>query len=645
MRRGASVRRLDTYRIQCCVRMLSETVLAEVQGPARYLGGEVNAVVKDPAEVRIQFALCYPDVYEVGMSHLGSQILYHVINSRPEAACERVYYPRLDAVELMRQRGLKLGGLETGCALCDFDIVGITLQHELTYTTVLALLELGGVTIRSDQRRPEEPLVLGGGPCACNPEPLAAFFDAFLIGEGEEAVGEILDICGQWQQAHPERGARTSANRTELLRQLARIPGMYVPSLYDAEESAEGLLIVKPAAPEAPTTVARRVVRDFGHAPIPEAPVVPWAEVVHDRAQIEISRGCTRGCRFCQAGTFYRPTRERSAETLRQAAQQIIHNTGFDEIALAALNCPDHSQIIEIIDGLHEDLGHLRVSVGLPSLRTDNFSIDLAHKVQAVRKSGITLAPEAGSQRLRDVINKNVTEQDLLDATRVAFAAGWETIKLYFIIGLPTETDEDIVAIADLVEKVVEIGREERVRRRRHLRVNISAACLIPKPHTPFQWLRMKSPAELAAKQYLLRQRLKRKEIRLSCHDAQAALVEAAFSRGDRSLAPVIEQVYRAGGVLEAWGENFSFERWQQAFAAAGKDLAVEAGREWPVGAALPWEHIDLGVCSRFLEHQYACAQRGLTTPDCRLAGCHECGLDETMQPCPTKDSYVAVNI
>ncbi len=592
-------------------------------------------MVKDPAEVELSFALCYPDVYEVGMSHLGSQILYHVINSRPEVQCERVFHPWTDAAELMRQQDVPLSGLETGRPLGDFDIVGITLQYELTDTTILSLLELGGITLHARQRRPGEPIVIAGGPCAYNPEPVADFFDAFVMGDGEEVVGEIIDFYLAQPAQFRDADARSAADREEFLQQLAQVEGVYVPSLYEVERTEEGLLCPRPASTDVPNIIRRRIVKDFENAAFPTAPVVPWVEVVHDRAQLEIARGCTRGCRFCQAGIIYRPVREKSVATLRAQARQIMANTGFDEIALAALNCPDYSNIEELIDGLHADLAAQRVSVSLPSLRTDTFSVRLADKVSQVRKSGLTLAPESGSDHLRAAINKGVSPRDLLEAVEAAFAAGWETIKLYFMIGLPGETDEDVVAIAKLIQQVVEIGKQKLGRRRRHLQINVSVACLIPKPHTPFQWYQQISVEELKHKQQLLRSHLPRRHVNLSCHSAEGTMVESVLSRGDRSLGPIIEHVYRQGAVLEGWREHFSLENWTAAFSAQGRELLAEAGREWHQSSRLPWDHIDTGVSAGFLRQEAALAEQLTPTEDCRTNGCHQCGLDEFMAPCP----------
>ncbi len=592
-------------------------------------------MVKDPAQVEMSFALCYPDVYEVGMSHLGSQILYHIINSHPEVQCERVFHPWADAAELMRQQSVALGGLETGRPLHDFDIVGITLQYELTYTTILSLLELGGITLRVAQRQANEPIVIAGGSCAYNPEPLADFFDAFVMGDGEEVVGQIIDLYLAQPARFRHADRRTAGDRENFLQQLAHIEGVYVPSLYEVERTEEGLLCPHPTSADVPCAIRRRIVRDFENAPFPEAPVVPWVEAVHDRAQLEIARGCTRGCRFCQAGIIYRPTREKSVSTLRAQARQIVANTGVDEIALASLNCPDYSRIEELIDGLHADLAEQRVSVSLPSLRTDTFSVALAHKIQRVRKSGLTLAPEAGSERLRAVMNKNVCDQDLFEAVAAAFAAGWETIKLYFMIGLPGETDRDLEAIAQLVEEVVQIGQRRMGRHRRHLQVNISVACLIPKPHTPFQWRQQIPLEELRAKQQLLTNSLDSRCVNLSCHSAEGTMVETVISRGDRSLGAIIESVYRSGAVLEAWREHLCYEYWTQAFAAQGRDLEAEACRHWSPSSSLPWQHIDPGVSSEFLRREATRAQQAITTDDCRTGQCQRCGLNEFMLPCP----------
>ncbi len=587
--------------------VLPERLLGQVQTPARYIGAELNSIAKEADEVAVRFALAYPDLYEVGMSHIGSHILYHVINQRDDAACERVYLPADDAVKLMGQENLKLGTLETGTPVCECDIFGITLQHELNYTSVLALLELSGLPLRAEQRD-SSPLVVGGGPCAFNPEPVVPFFDAFVIGDGEEAVGELIDA---FKEAGGERDA--------VLEAWAALRGVYVPALHNPDRCH----------------ITRRVLQGLDSASYPTAPVVPWPEIVHDRAQIEIARGCTRGCRFCQAGTIYRPVRERRVETLLEQAREIIANTGYDEISLVSLNCPDHTQIAELVDALNDEFAGKRISVGLPSLRTDTFSVELAEKVSRVRKSGLTLAPEAGTERLRNSINKQVSDADLLEAVTAAFEAGWITIKLYFMIGLPGETEEDVVAIARLVQQVIEVGRRTMERRFGRLRVNVSVAGFIPKPHTPFQWCRQASHEDLLSRQELLAAEMPRKHVRLACHDAHQAIVEGALARGGRELAEVIERAYQLGCVLDSWGDHFRSEAWEQAFTDCGLSLREIAGCSFDTDERLPWDHIDCGVTKNFLLAELRRSGEGEVTPDCREGRCLGCGMQELVAQCP----------
>ncbi len=615
--------------------MLPDHLLDQVQTPARYIGGEVNQVVR-PAGVPLRVALCYPDTYEVGMSHAGLRVLYEVVNRRPDAAAERVFLPWTDAIALMRTHRVPLAGLETGTALARFDIVGITLQHELTYTNILEVLDLGGIPIHAADRSGSDPLIIGGGPCAFNPEPLADFFDCFVIGDGEEALDDLLDTIAALPEPLRTRSGRTAESRRALLERLAQLDGVYVPAGYQVRESAEGQLIPAPRDGRFPDRVIRRVVRDLDAQPWPLAPVIPHTQVVHDRAEIEITRGCTRGCRFCQAGMIYRPVRERSLDLLVEQAERLIDNTGYDELSLLSLNCPDYTRIAELIDALHERLAPRRVSLGMPSARVDTFSVALAERLQRVRKSGLTLAPEAGSQRMRDIINKDVTAEDLLAATRAAFRSGWQRLKLYFMIGLPRETDEDTLAIGELIGSVLSAARDELSRAAwGRLKLSVSANAFIPKPHTPFQWLGFADPEILRRRYALLRAAITDRRVSLSFSDIEASTLEAALARGDRRLGAVIESAWRAGAIFDGWRECFDAARWRRAFAEHSLDMRACAARSLPVDAELPWDIIDAGITREFLAAELERARRGQLTLDCRAADCVGCGMRALVSDCP----------
>ena len=598
-----------------------DSFLPSVAKPARYTGGEWNMVRKDPAAVTVRFALALPDVYEVGMSNLGLKILYGVLNDRQDTYAERAYCPWPDMEQAMRETGTPLASLETQTPLRDFDAVGVSLQYEMTYSNILTMLDLGGIPLTSADRADNDPLIVGGGPCAYNPEPLADFFDCFVIGEGEEIIGELAVTIAAWKQAGRPEG------RAGLLQRLATLAGIYVPAFYRPEYNADATFRqVMPIVAVAPAAVAKRIVKDLDAAPFPTQPIVPYLETVHDRIMLELFRGCTRGCRFCQAGVVYRPVRERKPETLLRLAQALVDHTGYDEISLVSLSSADYSCLRELADELMTRFAPQRVSLSLPSLRIDSFSIELANEIQKVRRSGLTFAPEAGTQRLRDVINKGVTEADLFEAAGAAFRSGWSGIKLYFMIGLPTETDEDVLAIADLARRVAGMARNVRNRR-----VTISVSTFVPKPHTAFQWVPQLSIAEMERRQNLLRAALRDRSINFNWHDPETSRLEGVFARGDRRLGKALLEAWRRGARFDGWSEYFRPEIWAEAFAATGIDPDFYTVRERDLGEALPWRHIDCGASAEWLAGEWRKALSGELTADCRHGQCSGCGVCQTL--------------
>ncbi|OPY57781.1 MAG: Radical SAM superfamily protein [Pelotomaculum sp. PtaU1.Bin035] len=598
---------------------LLDQILPLVKKPARYTGGEWNAVRKDWGKVDLKVAFAFPDVYEVGMSHLGMQILYYVVNNRPDALMERVYTPWPDMEGRMREHGILLFTLESRRPVRDFDIVAFTLQYEMSFSNILNMLDLAGIPLRSNQRGEEYPLVIAGGPCAFNPEPLADFIDLFVIGEGEEAVEDLLNIFRD--------GKSRDLSKKDLLLEAARVPGNYVPSLYRVEYLEDGgILKVEPVLESVPERVVKRVVRNLDKTPFPTRPIVPSTEIVHDRIMLEVMRGCTRGCRFCQAGVIYRPVREKKTETVLQQARELTRHTGYDEISLTSLSTSDYTPVRDVITSLIKEHAGRGVGVSLPSLRVDNFSLELAKEVQKVRRSSLTFAPEAGTQRLRDVINKGVTEEKLIKAVTVAFQEGWQAIKLYFMIGLPTETIEDLDGIVHLAREVLAVGRKAGVPRGR-LRVTVSASSFVPKAHTPFQWEPQAPLEALKDKQSYLTGKLRDRGLVFNYHDTGVSFLEAVFARGDRRLGAVLEKAFELGCKFDGWSEFFRFDRWLEAFRQVGLDPEWYACRRYDYNSKLPWDHISTGVSKRYLALEHRRALAGMTTDDCRAGLCCGCGL------------------
>ncbi|KYN77218.1 B12-binding protein [Clostridium sporogenes] len=603
---------------------ISDDVLFRVEKPARYIGGELNSYNKDLKDIDIRYAFCFPDVYEVGMSHLGMKILYYILNERKDTFCERVFAPWPDMEKIMREENIQLYGLESKDPIKDFDFIGFTLQYEMSYTNILNMLDLAGVTIKASERGEEEPIVMCGGPCAYNPEPLYNIADMFVLGEGEELNTKILDLYKKYKGKEKKK---------EFLREASKIRGVYIPSLYEVTYKEDNTIKeFKPIYDDVPKKVKKVIVNNINDVVYPDKFVVPYTDIVHDRIVLETFRGCTRGCRFCQAGMIYRPVREKKTEALLELSDDLIKNTGYDEITLSSLSICDYSDIQNLVFSMVERHKEGKVGVTLPSLRIDSFSVDLIKEIQKVRKTGLTFAPEAGSQRMRDVINKGVTEENLMTSVKSAFEAGWSTIKLYFMLGLPYETLEDVMGIAELGQKVVgkyyEVPKEIR---KKGLKVTVSTSIFVPKPFTPFQWAPQDTMEQVRKKIEALRGNIKSKQITYNWHESLVSYMEAIFARGDRRLCDVLIKAFEKGARFDGWNQYFDFNIWKEALEECNVDGDFYAYRQREYDEILPWDFVDTGVSKEFLMRENERAKKAEVTPDCRQ-GCKNCGVNVNLE-------------
>ena len=601
---------------------ITDDILCKVEKPSRYVGGELNQVIKNPKDVNIRFAFCFPDVYEVGMSHLGTRILYHTINERKNTYCERVFAPWPDMETLMRKSDIKLFTLETKTPLDQFDMLGFTLQYEMSYTNILNMLDMSGITIRASERGEDEPIIMTGGPCAYNPEPLYDIVDFFEIGEGEEMMDDVLEVYAR----HKANG---KVNKKEFLREISHIGGIYVPSLYDVSYNEDGTIReFTPKYEDVPAKVKKRIVNNFDKVSFPDEMIVPYTDIVHDRVVLETARGCTNGCRFCQAGMIYRPVREKTTNTLIEQARKALKATGYDEVSLASLSICDYSNIQNLISSLVLEHEADKVGIALPSIRVDAFSVDLIKEIQKVRKTGLTFAPEAGSQRMRDIINKGLTEERILEAAKSAFESGWSTIKLYFILGLPYETTEDAAGIGELAEKMADVYFEiPKDVRNKGLKITVSTSILVPKPFTPFQWAPMARPEIVDERIKAVRGAIKSRSIVYNYHEQETSFMEAVFARGDRRTCDVLIKAFEKGAKFDGWSEYFNMEIWNEAMEECNLDSEFYVYREREYDEILPWDFIDIGVNRKYIERENEKAKKAELTKNC-LEGCTGCGIN-----------------